>query len=281
MSEHRVIKNVLIDFKTGATIAESDMPVERMPQEIRIEQLIQLSGTQFVIKAVWPATMPEILAKGRVEISIEPYQVVLAGDIRYTIPSISSELPGVIEGSHCDETVKVLHEDDWRQIELVSAHLEPMIDGEFKTIRTVYEKHRSDAGGFTAVHVRKMIVDPLEKTAIPLDEFRQIFSADARFAPNLGVKFAGTNLVRGGFTLTAGLGSVFYGQVFENRIAVLGKSWDTPERLNEVEIAALSTFLNKYDLLLVEWCRLTKLRPGTPAFFAYFSEKPTPPAGKP
>src|SRR5678815_1228616 len=102
----RTIRVVFINANTGEVIGRSDMPLEQLPESFDIATTLQIGQTSWEVDRAEPATSQEF------------------------------------ERSRCF----VLHEDDWRQLEFVSADRMDAVAEECEAIRRVYADHAHELG---------------------------------------------------------------------------------------------------------------------------------------
>ncbi|HEX5746212.1 MAG TPA: hypothetical protein VFZ09_08205 [Archangium sp.] len=188
-------------------------------------------------------------------------------DILYSLPTLSNELPGLEEGSaQPGQRVLELHEDEWRQLELVAHTLEASIEKDMRAVARIHQKHRQGAG-FDAIHIRKEVPSPLEGTWLTLEELRGDLGEKSSWWD--GVSFQGTaGRVAGGFAVKQPSGLTLYGQQRGGRIQVLALR--SPEGLTgaEEDLRRVAGFAARHQLYLVDWCRVDQFPPTA----AYFQE---------
>jgi hypothetical protein len=188
-------------------------------------------------------------------------------DLLYSLPTRSNELPGLEEGStKPGQQVLELHEDEWRQIELVAHMLESSIEKDMRAVARIHQKHRQDAG-FNAIHIRKEVPSPLEGTWLTLDEVRKDLGETASWLD--GVSFQGmAGRLAGGFAVKQPSGLTLYGLQRGGRVQVLALR--SPKGLTgaEGDLRRVAGFAARHQLYLVDWCRVDQFPPTV----AYFQE---------
>jgi hypothetical protein len=175
---------------------------------------------------------------------------VLSGEILFSLPSISNDIAAVEDATSL-ETVLVVHEDDWRQRELVHKGFQSKIDIEREAIRRVYES-RSESGAFPSCHIRKEIPAPLDGANLALGDLLRVFGVKHRYS---GVAFsaAAATIVQG-FAFRSEGDLDIWGQQNESGIATTvcfqgglhtGASADVR--------ASIDRLLQQHNLLFVDW----------------------------
>jgi hypothetical protein len=141
-----------------------------------------------------------------------------------------------------------MHEDDWRQLELVASRFEPEIAVELEAIRAVHAERRGV--GFERLHVRKLIEEPLAGVGLGLDEVRAAIGGEVGHRE---LTFGGApGVVAGGFAFVVEPGAV-YGREDGDRVACLGIA-------RGFEPATFSALAKAHSLLIVDWCHARIIR---------------------
>jgi hypothetical protein len=188
---------------------------------------------------------------------------VPARSILYSLPTICAALPGL---DHADSTVDRfdLHEDDWRQIEFVSAGHTGTVEAEFDAIRRVYQESSVHSGGITAfreIHVRTQPAAPLA-THVPLDRLLEVLPMPHRTYD--GVGFHRQAGVAGG-SFAFDLGSVvLYGLAEQGAATVLCLSMvasPAPPPADGEVVAWIQRVMDAFDVILTDWCRCAAFGP--------------------
>jgi hypothetical protein len=150
-------------YKVGAdkAFAPSDVPIEQLPDTFEIDTTLHLGSADWAVSKAVPPTKAEFRKSGK--ISLYLYQPKTANvpvsELLYSLPTISDSLPDLVHTKSL-ENILVVHEDDWRQIELISTRHADAVRQELASIQDIHAKHRAGSG-FTTLHVRKLIIAPL------------------------------------------------------------------------------------------------------------------------
>jgi hypothetical protein len=171
---------------------------------------------------------------------------VPVSDILYSLPTISNDFPNLVDATSL-ENVFVAHEDDWRQVEVISKRQTELIAKEMASIEALIRTQRVGPG-FKSTHVRKLIPDPLPAGYLPLHELKSQVGVAHEFE---GVAFSSrAAVVVGGFAFQAKDGTMFWRQVRQDgSLAALCLS----SRDRAAPSVALKGTLKRRDLVFVDW----------------------------
>ncbi|MEJ7604327.1 MAG: hypothetical protein WKG01_41085 [Kofleriaceae bacterium] len=230
------IRVELVNAATGGSMGEANMPADRLPDSFDAQTTMHLGNDEWQVVTAEPMSRAEYEAAGRLRITLHKIVKVDPKSILFSLPTIENTMPPLQPGAGATCT---MHEDDWRQHELVSADLEPEIAAELGDIRTVHEGRVGI--GFTAIHVRNRVPEPLAGRTIELATLVEALGTEARGEVSLG-----GGLVVGGFAYAIGGGHV-YGREDGGRIKDLAIARGTDGR-------GLAPFARAHRLVLVNWC---------------------------
>ena len=153
-----------------------------------------------------------------------------------------------IDASPLPKVYRLLHEDDWRQIEFVAHTNHAHIQKELAALGAFKGQHRRGAG-WTKVYIRREHPTPLAMVGLRWVDM-PAFPASA-LGVGSGAPWGGT--VKGGFALSDGGRWFIYGQRTEDgRILQLGMSASRSSP-SELFAQAVSQLTKKAGLLLVDW----------------------------
>ena len=173
--------------------------------------------------------------------------------ILFSLPTIYDTQPA-LDPPRADAPVTCqLHEDDWRQIEFVSASDRAAVEREIAGVREFQQAHKKEFG-WDEIFVRKERPDALAPRHIALDSLVKALAGAATLEP-LFMETAGRPAqVRGGFAIPLA-GSVFaYGQTSNGELVSLCLS-RLPEGVAQTPLRSLLAFAAAHQLLLVDWYR--------------------------
>lgn len=272
MPDHSTIQVRFFDAKTGQPLGEAALPVGNLPQTFEAATTLKLGDKMYEIVSAFPKTAQEFRATGQLRLDMREMQTatVEPKDILYSLPTISNELPDLEEGStKLGKQVLEMHEDDWRQIELVALTLEASIENDLRDVARIHQKHRQSAG-FDAIHIRKEVPSPLQGTWLTLDELRSYLGKTASWFD--GVSFQGVaGLVAGGFAVKLASGLTVYGLHWGGRVQVLALRPPKGVTGAEADMRLVAGLATRHQLCLVDWCRVDQFPPTAAHFQEWLS----------
>ena len=258
MSVARTVEVQFVDASTGQCFARSDVPAEQLPATFDVDTTLSLAGDSWSVVRAEPCTAVEFLAGGRLMLTLSRVMSVSPHDILYSLPTLCDGLPA-IDPATAGVDLLQLHEDDWRQLELVSIDLADVVAAELAAVRRVYDVHAvtgADGGlaGFRDLHVRRRPEAPLIPP-LPVTTIRQMLPAHQTFA---GVGFGGgPETAVDSFAFGYGPINV-YGLAAGDTITVLGlQIGRAPFSAANDTAAGLEGVMRAFALTLVDWCRCT------------------------
>jgi hypothetical protein len=194
----------------------------------------------------------------------------------YAFPTIEDSIPGIDPEQKCAGK-HLLHitEDDWRQVEFVGFRWEFRVEPEMESIQAIVRDYKHPTG-FTSLHMRGSIPEPLAGVIITLDEIIQTFGVGTRIYD--GISYQGAEgPIYGGFAILTPSMLHVYGTHDTSGVSALCLHNVAPAPTDDEasgrlwrEVQALSDFMRRKKLCLVDWCSCSKLLPGTPDLFEFF-----------
>ncbi|MFO0604628.1 MAG: hypothetical protein U0324_15705 [Polyangiales bacterium] len=238
----------LIDHATGEIFAQSEVPLESLPERFAgMETTLSVGGADWHVVSADPETRAEMKKAGRVQLVLRKVEKVSPKDILFSLPTLEDALPA--QGAAPGEDVSIrLHGDDWRQVEFVHASQRALVDEELADIAKVKSEHRKGAG-FDAIHVRKRVPEPLGGVKLRVGEVERALGAKAR-----------PWAVRGGGVVADGFAvpdaeAVVYGVARDGFVEALCVYGMLPDVIGRLHPLALD-----HGLMLVDWCAGQRLR---------------------
>lgn len=240
-----------IDEQTGKVFAETNAPLSTLPQSFETETHLELGGQRWDVVAADPTTADDFSRSGKLVLTLRRSHgsQIDAKDILFSLPTICDPIPAIAEGtSKQNKRVFELHDDDWRQIELVSADYQAYIQAELSDIRKIREN--TPAGhGFRTLHLRQRIATPLN---LPFPAVLATFP-DARFYDGIAYQQV-DELIEGGFGFeTAGV--ILYGEQHHDLVTALCLASRPTKSGGDAFSNQLKPLMESYRLVLVDWCR--------------------------
>ena len=230
------IRVELVNAATGGSMGEANLPADRLPDAFDAQTTMHLGNDEWHVVVAEPMTRAEYEASGRLRITLHRIEKVDPKAILFSLPTIENTMPPLQQGAGA---TCALHEDDWRQHELVSAGLEPELAAELADIRKIHDDRVGV--GFKTIHVRGRIPAPLAGRTVPLEALALALGGPRRDTVSLG-----DGQVVGGFAYAIGDGHV-YGREDGGLIQELAVARGTDTR-------GLATFARDHQLVLVDWC---------------------------
>jgi hypothetical protein len=204
-----------------------------------------------------------------------PVTLVDPSEILFSLPTITNDaLPPVAPGSSkLNQDVIEIHEDDWRQIEWISATASELISSELEAIREIYEYHR-DSVGFRKLHLRQAIPAPLADRQLRLDDLLEALGPRAtRLA---GLAYRGVaGIAESSFAIRLISSIELYGFAPLGQIQILCFANTRTNNAPQPDIENLARFAAAHDLIFVDWCAAAAIAPSPADYQAYFTAEGT------
>ena len=185
--------------------------------------------------------------------AVEVPQPSLLGDPKdwlYSVPTICDEIPrALLPASGVEGQVYRLHEDDWRQFELVSLAHMSSVDLNLAEIRNVREQRIGP--GFPSVHARPEPRDPLAGVLLTHRELATAVGPVVKDYARVGYLGQDT-WIADSFAFEIADAVTAYGLESEGVLQVVcfaGAKQDAARRL----IAKVTPLLGSHSLILVAW----------------------------
>jgi hypothetical protein len=241
------VKVTLIEYLDNKIIDEIHLGISQLPQSFKEPTTMHINNNDWQVIKAEPEDYSDIYKSGELKLWLRPVVTIDSSKLRYTIPTISNELPDLIDVPEYNDFTIELYEDDWRQIEFLPAGLLPAIQEEMADVEAILfpddESEPDLINGFDTIHVRRRI--GRHQLDIPLEEFCEqagiiqrgniVFHGQAEFVKN-GIALKSKNYI-------------WYGIAESNRIKELALQF-----FESID-SEIMHILHKYDLLMIEWCR--------------------------
>jgi hypothetical protein len=255
-----------INADSGESLGQTRMDPEQLPESFHQATTLTLAGAEWTVRSAEPPTRAEFAAAGQLVLKLAKaaVQYVDPREVLYSLPTLNDELPPE-EGS-IDGTEIVLHEDDWRQVELVHWSHQEIVVAELEAIHAIYREQRQGSG-FKEIHLRERLPQPLAGTRIDWSELAPLVSDG--YQP---LSFEDhEHRVQGGFAIQRPTGSVICGTCEGSTVTVLclGRGWLKPDA---EACAAIEALAAKHQLMLVNWVRCAATGPGDADLFDFDAE---------
>jgi hypothetical protein len=233
------IRVTFVDAARDVVFGEADLPAERLPESFAAATTLHLGDSEWQVERAEPAERRDFVATGRLRLVLSKIEWVDPQTILFSLPTIENTMPPLVDD---DVTgAFAMHEDDWRQRELVSTAFAPEIVAELAAIQALLAAQTG--AGFATLHVRERLPTPLHGQHLALADVEAALGRPARRDLTVGGQ-----RVAGGFALESA-GARVYGYEHEGRVAALGVVDGLPPALAELARAR--------GLVLVDWCAAT------------------------
>jgi hypothetical protein len=240
------IKVIFINDATGETIGISQMKQEQLPEAFDTPTTMQIADKEWQVIEANPIYAREFSATKKLTLHLRNIEQINPQNIRFSIPTISDELPATADVALFHDFTLNLHEDDWRQIEFFPSSLLPVIQKQMAEVEAVLfpEGQSAPLLGYDTIHVRKIDRQDL---SIVFTDFCELVNIREKGA--LTVTFAGhSGFVQNGYAIRSD-NHTYYGTVKNGIINELC--------LYQFDHADDEFFsiVSRYGLVLTVWCK--------------------------
>jgi len=246
------------------------MPSGDLPASFEASTSLNMGGQDWQVAAADPVTRAEFAETGEQRLTLRKVTIktVPLGDLLFSLPTISDVVAPIAAGTtKLRKEVLEMHEDDWRQVELVARTQQPQVAAELAAVSRIHAEERTPNGFFKKLHVRKEVARPLAGCRLSVADVRRHFAAHR---PLEGIAYRGVaGLVEGGFAFATAGGVRVYGVESDGAVEVLGLYLDQVVPDVEADGRALAALLRAQGLCLVDWCRTRQLDGAEPAVVEY------------
>ena len=261
------ISVTFIDDATGRIIRSVKIPPTDLPESFRLQTTLHIGDEDWSVIRATPDTRSEYSRSRKLTLHLRRVERIDPSEILYSLPSICDRIPPPGAQSLSGDEY-VLHEDDWRQVELVSQQFAPEADAEIQLIRQIHE-HQAAGNGWRRVHARRGPETPIAGR-LTLKDIERIFGVQNSFG---GVTYIGADSrIESGYSFTAADGQQLYGLAPEGKVTVFAiaqrKLPETPFR----SIESVKTLARDFNLDLVQWCRCERAGNADPLFHRLLAE---------
>lgn len=213
---------IFVDGADGKEVGRSKLPPDQLPETFDTDTTVDIRGTTWLVERAEPEGAARWRASRTLTLVLRRATVVPARDILFSLPSICGVLPSVA-GTRSGGDAFEIHQDDWRQVEMIAGSLRGVIQSEVGAIRAIYDeraRRASDGGiiGFSDIHVRSQPVRPLPEPPSLRRVLSMLPQPSRQYA---GVAFAGTAGIAVGSFAAAFGGVNLYGLADGDAIEVL------------------------------------------------------------
>lgn len=240
-----------LDHETGQLIGQSDVPPENLPETFELNTTMHLEDTDWSVISAEPMNASEFLKTRKLRLVLQKVRMIDPKEILYTLPTICNFLGEVNKEIEITGRELTIHEDNWRNVELVSLKFVEEISDNLKEISRIHEAERVRQG-FRKLHLRKDIEQPFESVRFPFAELEK-FEKSRIYA---GLGYLKNGLVVDGFAFSTVGGLTWYGRQTGNFIQELCLASCLSNDQTEQEVEILAKMMGQYHLGFVDWSRV-------------------------
>ncbi len=256
------INVTFVDADTNQVMGEMACEASRLPETFeKLETTLHLGDADWFVVDAEPMSRPEYILAGELKLHLRRVQRLDPSKILYSLPSLCDLLPPLDESRRTGDEFEI-HEDDWRQFELVLALHAQRCDKEIEAIRHIHENESAEMG-WRKVHPRENPDPPIDRRFSTEQMLRHFSLA----GPLRGVAFDRTEFViRDAWAFTASDGMQFYGLSPGGKVSVIGIVQERLPDVPRTSIESLKSLAAEFELELVYWNRCTRASVSDPLF---------------
>ena len=257
---NKKVEVTFIDDADDSIIGKAEVSPETLPESFRIDTQLDIGDNQWAVAKADPATRVEYAKTRRLVLRLRRIETMDPKDILFSLPSICDSIPPLGDMPLTGDEL-ALAEDDWRQVEFVSAMHEHEIASGLEAIRRIRD-HEAVGVGWRKIDVRKTPETPIAALLSPND----VALALGIDGKDIGVTCRGARTrIEAAFAFVAADGLVVYGLESGGRVTVLGLVRQTTT-MPEGAVIALRGLAEKHGFHLVDWCRCSAAAASAPLF---------------
>ncbi len=251
----------IVNADDGKLIVEMSEKPENLPERFDIATNIHLGKAEFEVIEADPVNRAAYKQSRKLALKVRPLpaaQLIDPNDILYSIPTLCSDLGEADKTLTASGPCLEMHEDDWRQVEMISLTMSTAIANELNGIREIYEHKRTADGGFTAMHLRAPII-ALPSKSLSVEQIQTELGHQTSYG---GITYfisggMAAGVVKDAYAFKADGGLIVYGQAEQGNATSIGIVPYGGMDADKVTLV-LAGFLKKHDLVLIDWCRAAK-----------------------
>lgn len=278
-----------VEAGSGRVLTETNLPAESLPETFVLgKTALTIRSQLWTVVQADPVTRDGFLQTGQLTLTLEqpatqtpaPVTNIPAKDILYPMPTICDAIPETGAPGDNEGTGYLLHEDDWRQVELVSAQYERAIDAEMADIEAIVRDHsvKIDEGrAYKQIFIRQRIKAPIA-SPVPMSDIKAALPENSWTFGGVGFEksapAAGSGaLIPNSFAFDLRV-CVIYGQMVDGAAAVFGLKFGAGAYGDSAVVAAfLDRLISAHSLVLVDWYWRRKIGGGASAINSYLQKK--------
>jgi hypothetical protein len=267
---YATIHVILIEGATGRILGQSDLSIDQLPASFETSTTLHLGNQDWHVDKAEPPKAEEFAQTGALRLTLSRVSYLDPKKILFTLPTLDAAIPHP-DGHIVAPSLRTLqlHEDDWRQIEFVSAKYAREIEAELVDIRTIFREHSVDNGsflGFCEIHMRRRIPSPIDppfpighvQTALGVTGVSLDAVSFERMPGIVPVSFA----FQVGDLLVYGTGDANSARC----LCIHRHNSSLPESV----LSGIQRLMSAHELYLVDWCRMGMFTPNDATSLARF-----------
>ncbi|GMV81267.1 MAG: hypothetical protein AMXMBFR7_24510 [Planctomycetota bacterium] len=264
MSDSVDIQVSFLDFTTGFEISRQVIPHIYLPATFELETDMDLEGFSWKVMRAEPKEIEEIKKARTLKLFLTKNESRIVngvmsqhGFIHFSIPSINNSV-GSLDQFKCAKGKDVLEimEDSWRDFEFISSTYEKTVD---RNLRMMGEILRAEPKGpWKRMLLRVDLPYPLLSVDLNRTHLMD-FSPYAKEYDGLAY-FQNPNaqdtqlLVQDSYAYETKGGLALYGREQDKKLLEVCIARYPSSGITATDLASITKFLIRYDLLLVHWC---------------------------
>lgn len=257
----------LISVRTGKPVFRAKVPVDDLPDSFLADTTMYLGPRSWHVVRAEPPLKSAFAKTKKLTIYVERQSSTEQPPVLlFAVPTVSDAWPP--EGNvACDGTETTLLDDDWRQVEFVSAAHVAAVDRELAGVRAVLQNEQ-EAPGFRSCHARTLVSEPLAGRVVSGSALTSHFGQLSR---RIRVHEA-QHRIADGFVVPIEGGSHLYGTYVQGSARVLGLlRGSSGAVVGESKMEKLRSLAREHELVLVDWCGCRRASAADSAFGAIVS----------
>lgn len=264
----KTVQVEFIDSTTNSCLGIFEMGADLLPENFAQAGTFDLLNQKWKVVRADPPDKPGFLKTGMLQISLSKILASPTQGELFAHPTTSGEI-GALEISNLPSAETfAIHQNDWRQIEFIRGLDLPLIKEEFEDIRHIHEYEHASIG-FTAMHTRKRIAQPLLGVSIRITDLRKALEPISEYAALSYIDVSGK--VPLSFAWSLDRDFFIWGITDESgsvtRLCLTGN----PGHKKMASLAAaFYEIASYYQLVFVDWCQVAAISKSPEAFMSYF-----------
>ena len=259
-----IVRVTFVDAADGTTLGVVEMRASLLPASFAVATTLHLGDDDWEVVRADPTESADFIARGSLmlELRIVPPKPVTAKStdpksVLFSVPSVVEAIP-TASAPRPEKSVLALHEDDWRQIEMVHLSEIDNVASQIAQIETIVRDSEGSVG-FHTCHARGTPVSPLASASLDLAALRALFEIAVEYSAIAWVDAA--HAIHDGYGFRTRSGLTVYGLAHDGRVSVLALQPDRNGPASRGDATALGALRNHYGLMLVDWCARVVVQP--------------------